>query len=74
MARITNHNEIVGLKTFKCFSQRLSHAIQNKLGVCPIDIFKHSNGKIVNVFILTPELSAFLAEWTKNKPEKEAKS
>lgn len=74
MAIITNARKIEGLKLFKCFSQRLSHSIQNRLGVCPIEIYKHPNGKIVNVFIITPELSAFLTEWTNNKPEKEAKS
>ena len=74
MAKITNARHIQGLKTFNCFSQRLSHAIQNKLGICPIDIFTHANGKIVNVYIITPELSEFLTEWTKNKPRKEVQN
>lgn len=71
MAIITNYKELKGVHFFKCFSQRLSHVIQNKLNVCPISIYTHPNGKIVNVFIMTPELSELLKEWTANKPKKE---
>lgn len=71
MAMITNYKDIKGVQFYKCFSQRMSHVIQNKLNVCPIDIYTHPNGKIVNVFIMTPELSEFLKKWTENKPNKE---
>ena len=74
MAIITNISQIAktkSVKIFKCFSQRLSHEIQNRLGVCPVDVYTHENGKVVNVYIMTPELSALLTEWTANKPKKE---
>lgn len=64
MAIITNINEIKTVQTYKCFSQRLSHCIQTELGVLPVNVYKHSNGKLVNVYIMTPELSDFLTKWT----------
>lgn len=71
MARISNLNEINNLKTYCCGSQRLSHNIKTKLGIMPIDVYKNKNNKIINVFILTPDLSDYLIEWTKNNPKKE---
>lgn len=70
MAIITNISELTTVKTYKCFSQRLSHCIQTELGVLPVNVYKHSNGKLVNVYILTPELSQFLTDWTQNKRRK----
>jgi len=70
MAKIENITELA-CKKYNCFSQRLSHAIQMELGQMPVNKFKHTNGKIVNVFIMNPKLSVFLTEWSKNKPKKE---
>lgn len=68
MAMIENSKGI-NCKTFCCFSPRLSHAIQCELGQFPINKFKHKDGKIANVFILTPTLSEFLREWSRNNPK-----
>ena len=70
MAIITNIEEIATAKTYKCFSQRLSHCIQTELGILPVNVYKHSNGKLVNVYIMTEELSKFLEDWTKNKSKR----
>ena len=67
MIKIENSKDIA-CKTYCCFSQRLSHAIQCELGEFPVNKFIHKNGKVANVFILTPRLSAFLNEWSKNNP------
>ena len=67
---VVNVAELTGIKFYKCFSQRLSHNIQCKLGILPIDVYTHKNGKIVNVFVMTPTLSAFLKEWSENNPKK----
>lgn len=71
---ITNIEELKknkDIQIYNCGSQRLSHAIKTKLGMAPITIYKHKNtGKIINVFVMTNELSEFLKEWSKNKPEK----
>lgn len=69
MAKIENSKDI-NCKTYCCFSQRLSHAIQCELGQFPINKFKHANGKIANVFVLTPKLSEFLTEWSKKNPRR----
>ena len=70
MAIITNIEEMAAVKTYKCFSQRLSHCIQTELGILPVNVYKHSNGKLVNVYIMTEELSKFLEDWTKNKSKR----
>lgn len=67
---VTNIAELTGIKFYKCFSQRLSHNIQTKLNILPIEVYTHKNGKIVNVYIMTKELSDFLVEWSNNKPTK----
>lgn len=60
------------VKTYSCGSQKLSHEIRTKLDMVPIDIYKHrTTGKLINVFIMTDELSDFLKQWTANKPNKE---
>lgn len=70
MAEITNIEES-NVKTFSCFSRRLCHEITRQLGIVPINRFVHSNGKIANVFIMTPQLSEFLKKWKENNPKKE---
>lgn len=67
---VTNISDLTGIKLYKCFSQRLSHNIQSKLDIVPINVYTHKNGKIVNVYVITPELSAFLREWSENNPNK----
>lgn len=71
---ITNIEELQNteaIKTYSCGSQKLSHEIRTKLNMLPINIYKHRRtGKLVNVFILTEELSTFLTEWTNNNPKK----
>lgn len=69
MAKIENSKEI-NCNLYSCFSQRLSHAIQNELGQFPIDKYKHSNGKIANVFIMNPKLSEFLTKWSQSNPRR----
>ena len=70
MAKIENINSI-DCKLYRCFSQRLSHEIQMTLGEMPISKYRHKNGRIVNVFVMTPKLSAFLTQWTANKPKED---
>lgn len=71
---ITNIKELETkkrIKTYSCGSQRLSHAIRTELGMVPVNVYKHEKtGKIINVFVLTNELSAFLTKWTNNNPKK----
>lgn len=65
---LENENKI---STYSCGSQKLSHAIRTQLNMVPIQVYKHrANGKLVNVFIMTEELSRFLTEWTNNNPKK----
>ena len=69
--KITNTQELKdnGTKFYSCGSQRLSHNIQTKLGMVPVNVYKHrKTGKLINVFVMTDELSRFLEEWTKNRP------
>lgn len=42
-----------------------------ELGQMPVNKYKHKNGRVVNIFIVTPKLSEFLTKWSKNKPKKE---
>lgn len=70
MARITNINELGDIKTYSCGSQRLSHNIKTKLGIYPINVYRNKNHKIINVFVLTTELSNYLKEWSNNNPNK----
>lgn len=59
------------LKTYSCGSQRLSHEIRTQLNVVPIQVYKHrKTKKLVNVFVLTQELSDFLTKWSANKPRR----
>lgn len=59
------------VQTYSCGSQKLSHEIRTQLNMVPVNIYKHrKTGKLVNVFIMTKELSDFLTEWTKNRPFK----
>lgn len=71
---ITNVEELKKkkkIKVYNCGSQRLSHSIRTKLGMVPINVYKHEKtGRIINVFVMTDELSKFLTEWTKNNPRK----
>lgn len=71
---ITNIEELEKKKkvrTYSCGSQRQSHEIRAKLGMVPIKVYKHEKtGRIINVFVMTKELSDFLTEWTKNNPRK----
>lgn len=69
MAQITNITNL-DVKTYSCGSQRLSHNIKTNLNMQPINVYENKAGKLINVFILTPKLSEFLGEWTKNKPQK----
>lgn len=58
-------------EVFNCGSQRLSHCIRTQLNMAPIQVYKHNKtGKIINVFIMTKELSKFLENWSSNKPER----
>lgn len=70
MAKITNINELDNIKKYFCGSQRLSHNIRTKLGILPIDVYTNKNNKVINVYIMTPQLSQFLNDWTKNNPKK----
>ena len=66
LKELSNDNKI---KLYNCGSQRLSHAIRTKLNIVPIDIYRHKKtGKLINVFIMTNELSNFLTEWSNNRP------
>lgn len=71
---ITNIEELEKkkkVKTYSCGSQRQSHEIRTKLGMVPVKVYKHEKtGRIINVFVMTNELSKFLTEWTKNNPRK----
>lgn len=71
---ITNIEELEEkkkIKTYSCGSQRLSHSIRTKLGIVPINVYKHNkSGKIINVFVMTNELSEFLKDWSNNNPKK----
>ena len=71
---ITNTNELMekeDIKTYSCGSQRLSHEIITKLHICPINVYTHkTTGKLINVFIMSKELSEFLTNWTKNNPRR----
>lgn len=69
MAIIENSAEI-NCKLYRCFSQRLSHNIQMELGQHPINKYRHDNGKIVNVFVMNPELSKYLKKWTESNPRR----
>lgn len=69
--KINNVSELEekGTKFYSCGSQRLSHNIQTKLGMVPVNVYKHRRtGKLINVFVMTEELSEFLKQWTKNRP------
>lgn len=72
--QITNTNELKKnnkIELFNCGSQRLSHEINTKLGISPIKVYEHrKSNRIINVFIMTKELSEFLKEWSRNKPTK----
>lgn len=61
--------ESLDVKLYKCFSQRLSHAIQTELGIQPVKVYQHKNGRLVNLYIMTPQLSQFLKAWTANNPK-----
>lgn len=70
---LTNIEEIEknGVKFFSCGSKKLSHNIQTKLSMVPVNVYKHrTTGKTINVFIMTDELSQFLKRWSENKPPK----
>lgn len=71
---ITNVKELEQNKqidTYSCGSQKLSHEIRTRLNLVPINVYKHKKtGKLVNVFIMTKELSEFLTNWTNNRPNK----
>lgn len=58
------------VQLYRCFSQRLSHEIRVKLNQMPVKVYKHTNGRIVNVFIMNAELSKLLKEWSQNNPNK----
>jgi len=70
---ITNTNELIenkDIKTYSCGSQRLSHEIITKLHICPINVYTHkTTGRLINVFIMSKDLSEFLTKWTKNNPK-----
>ena len=72
--KITNLEELEkdkNIKLYNCGSQKLSHEIRTKLNMVPVNIYKHrTTGKLVNVFVMTNELSEFLKQWTLNKPSK----
>jgi len=71
---ITNTEELIEekkIKTYSCGSQRLSHEITTKLRIVPIKVYKHATtGRLINVFIMSNELSEFLTQWTKNNPRR----
>lgn len=71
---ITNIEELENekkVKTYSCGSKRQSHEIRTRLGMVPIKVYKHEKtGRIINVFVMTNELSKFLTEWTENNPRK----
>lgn len=72
--KITNIKELQknqSLEIYNCGSQKLSHEIRTKLNLVPVDIYKHKKtGKLINVYIMTDELSKFLIDWTNNRPLK----
>lgn len=79
MTLIENQRQL-NLKTYHCGSQRLAHNIQKDLGICPIERYmtkdkifrgKLIKGKVIDVFILCPQLKEYLEQWTKNKPSKQ---
>jgi hypothetical protein len=73
MAQITNIQDLK-ISTYKCGSQRLSHAIKTKLNLMPVNIYEDPyTKKIINVFIMNPILSAFLIKWSEESPKNKAK-
>lgn len=72
--KMTNVKELEtskNAKFFNCGSKRLSHNIQTKLNMVPVDVYTHrKTGKTISVFVMTKELSEFLVEWSKNNPRK----
>lgn len=62
------------VKLYNCGSRRLSHNIQTKLNMLPVNVYKHrKTGKTISVYVMTDELSEFLTTWSKNKPLKNKK-
>lgn len=55
---------------FQCGSRRLSHWLLTKKEIFPVDTYVHNNGKTISIFVMTPELSEALYEWTANNPNK----
>lgn len=73
--KIINIDELKeNIEVYHCGSQRLCHAIETQLGQIPINVYTHKNGKLINVFIMTNELSQFLTIWSRNNPNKEVKN
>ena len=72
MAQISNIEQLkaeFGFEVFPCGSQRLSHEIRTKLNLLPIKCYENSKGKVINVYIMTKQLSEFLVEWSAKKPK-----
>lgn len=66
-----NNIEETQVAVYSCGSQRLSHEIRTQLGMIPINVYKHKkSGKIINVYVMTNELSQFLRKWSENNPHK----
>lgn len=69
--KIINIDEISkDIELYHCGSQRLCHAITTQLGQVSINTYTHKNGKIINVFVMTKELSDFLKKWSESNPNK----
>lgn len=70
--KIDNINEMKDIKKYTCGSPNLRKFLENN-GLKPVHSYKlNRDGKsrTMWVFIMTPELSALLTQWTNNKPTK----
>lgn len=72
---IDNIEELEGMQKYTCGSPNLnkfleSHEIKS---IYSYKLGKEKNNKTMWVFIMTPELSALLTEWSNNKPRNNIK-
>lgn len=72
---IENINELEGVKKYICGSPNLCKFLeQNGLKyVYSYQLSKARNNRTMWVFIMTPELSELLTQWSQNKPQNRVK-
>lgn len=72
---IENLNELKGVEKYICGSPNLCKFLEmNGLKyVYSYQLGKEKNNRTMWVFIMTPELSQLLTQWSKNKPQNKLK-